>query len=218
MIEYISSYYVVSVNKYVLFDMLNELIICDVCVVGGGYIGFFFVLYLVEVGFDVVVFEVLCIGFGVSGCNGGQFVNFYSCDIDVIEKSYGMDIVCMFGSMMFEGGEIICECIKCYQIDCDYCFGGLFVVMNDKQFVIFEEQKENWECYGNKQLELLDVNVICCEVVSDCYIGVLLDYSGGYIYLLNFVIGEVDVICFNGGCVYEFFVVMQIQYIMLVVV
>lgn len=124
----------------------------------------------------------------------------------------------MFGSMMFEGGEIICECIKCYQIDCDYCFGGLFVVMNDKQFVIFEEQKENWECYGNKQLELLDVNVICCEVVSDCYIGVLLDYSGGYIYLLNFVIGEVDVICLNGGCVYEFFAVMQIQYIMFVVV
>lgn len=218
MIEYIISYYVVSVNKYELFLMLEGFINCDVCVVGGGYIGFLFVLYLVEMGYDVVVLEGVCIGFGVSGCNGGQLVNFYSCDIDVIEKNYGLDVVKMFGSMMFEGGDIICECIQWYQIQCDYCLGGLFVVMNYKQLEILEEQKVNWECYGNIQLELLDREVICCEVDSDCYVGVLFDYSGGYIYLLNFVIGEVDVICLNGGWVYEQLLVICIQYISLVVV
>ncbi|SPW39299.1 gamma-glutamylputrescine oxidoreductase [Escherichia coli] len=68
--------------------------------------------------------------------------------------------------MMFEGGEIIRERIKRYQIDCDYRPGGLFVAMNDKQLATLEEQKENWERYGNKQLELLDANAIRREVAQ----------------------------------------------------
>jgi gamma-glutamylputrescine oxidase len=38
-------------------------------------------------GYDVVVLEGARIGFGASGRNGGQLVNSYSRDIDVIEKT-----------------------------------------------------------------------------------------------------------------------------------
>ena len=44
-------------------------------------------LHLAEAGFDVVVLEASRIGFGASGRNGGQLVNSYSRDIDVIEKA-----------------------------------------------------------------------------------------------------------------------------------
>lgn len=165
-----------------------------------------------EAGFDVVVLEASRIGFGASGRNGGQLVNSYSRDIDVIEKSYGMDTARMLGSMMFEGGEIIRERIKRYQIDCDYRPGGLFVAMNDKQLATLEEQKENWERYGNKQLELLDANAIRREVASDRYTGALLDHSGGHIHPLNLAIGEADAIRLNGGRVYELSAVTQIQH------
>ncbi|EET6384816.1 aldehyde dehydrogenase family protein [Escherichia coli] len=169
-------------------------------------------LHLAEAGFDVVVLEASRIGFGASGRNGGQLVNSYSRDIDVIEKSYGMDTARMLGSMMFEGGEIIRERIKRYQIDCDYRPGGLFVAMNDKQLATLEEQKENWERYGNKQLEMLDANAIRREVASDRYTGALLDHSGGHIHPLNLAIGEADAIRLNGGRVYELSAVTQIQH------
>lgn len=69
--EYLFFYYVVMVNFEINYLVFNGFWIVDVCVVGGGYMGLFVVFYLVVVGFDVVVFEVNCVGWGVFGCNGG---------------------------------------------------------------------------------------------------------------------------------------------------
>lgn len=123
--------------------------------VGGGYTGLSSALHLAEMGYDVVLLEGARIGFGASGRNGGQLVNSYSRDIDVIEKNYGPDAARMLGSMMFEGGEIIRERIQRYQIQCDYRPGGLFVALNHKQLETLEEQKptgnatatRSWSCW-----------------------------------------------------------------------
>lgn len=179
MTEHTTSYYAASANAYEPFPTLNESISCDVCVVGGGYTGLSSALHLAEMGYDVVLLEGARIGFGASGRNGGQLVNSYSRDIDVIEKNYGPDAARMLGSMMFEGGEIIRERIQRYQIQCDYRPGGLFVALNHKQLETLEEQKANWERYGNTQLELLDASAIRREVDSERYTGALLDRSGG---------------------------------------
>lgn len=76
--------------------------------------------------------------------------------------------------------------------------------MNDKQLATLEEQKENWERYGNKQLELLDANAIRREVASDRYTGALLDHSGGHIHPLNLAIGEADAIRLTAGACMNF--------------
>ena len=203
MSEHTTSYYAASANRYEPFPTLDESISCDVCVVGGGYTGLSSALHLAEMGYDVVLLEGARIGFGASGRNGGQLVNSYSRDIDVIEKTYGPDAAKMLGSMMFEGGDIIRERIQRYQIACDYRPGGLFVALNHKQLETLEEQKANWERYGNTQLELLDASAIRREVDSDRYAGALLDHSGGHIHPLNLAIGEADAIRLNGGRVYE---------------
>ena len=91
MTEHTTSYYAASANKYEPFPTLEGSINCDVCVVGGGYTGLSSALHLAEMGYDVVVLEGARIGFGASGRNGGQLVNSYSRDIDVIEKNYGPD-------------------------------------------------------------------------------------------------------------------------------
>lgn len=212
MTEHTTSYYAASANQYEPFPQLNESVTCDVCVVGGGYTGLSAALHLSEMGFDVVLLEAARIGFGASGRNGGQLVNSYSRDIGVIERNYGPEAAKMLGSMMFEGGEIIRERIKRYQIDCDYRPGGLFVAMNHKQLEKLEDQKANWERYGNTQLELLDANELKREVNSDRYVGALLDHSGGHIHPLNLAIGEANAIRLNGGRVYEQSPVTKIQH------
>ncbi|MRS16337.1 FAD-dependent oxidoreductase [Enterobacteriaceae bacterium RIT691] len=212
MTEHTTSYYAASANQYEPFPQLTESVTCDVCVVGGGYTGLSSALHLSEMGFDVVLLESARIGFGASGRNGGQLVNSYSRDIDVIERSYGPEAAKMLGSMMFEGGEIIRERIKRYQIDCDYRPGGLFVAMNHKQMEKLEDQKANWERYGNTQLELLDANALKREVDSDRYVGALLDHSGGHIHPLNLAIGEANAIRLNGGRVFEQSPVIKIQH------
>ncbi|SNY77004.1 FAD-binding oxidoreductase [Enterobacter sp. CC120223-11] len=212
MTEHTTSYYAASANQYEPFPELNESLTCDVCVVGGGYTGLSAALHLSEMGYDVVLLESARIGFGASGRNGGQLVNSYSRDIDVIERSYGPEAAKQLGAMMFEGGEIIRERIKRYQIDCDYRPGGLFVAMNHKQLEKLEDQKANWERYGNTQLELLDANELKREVNSDRYVGALLDHSGGHIHPLNLAIGEANAIRLNGGRVFEQSPVTNIQH------
>ncbi|HEY3987024.1 FAD-binding oxidoreductase [Cedecea sp.] len=212
MTEHTTSYYAASANQYEPFPQLTESVTCDVCVVGGGYTGLSSALHLSEMGYDVVLLESARIGFGASGRNGGQLVNSYSRDIDVIERRYGPEAAKMLGGMMFEGGEIIRERIKRYQIDCDYRPGGLFVAMNHKQLEKLEEQKANWERYGNTQLALLDASEIKREVNSDRYVGALLDHSGGHIHPLNLAIGEAHAIRLNGGRVFEQSAVTYIQH------
>lgn len=203
MTEHTESYYAASATKYAPYPQLEGSISCDICVIGAGYTGLSSALHLAENGYKVVVLEAARVGFGASGRNGGQVVNSYSRDVDVIERTYGVDSARMLGSMMFEGGDIIRERIKRYDIDCDYRPGGLFVALNPRQLNTLEEQKQNWERYGNTQLELLDAGQIRQEVDSDRYVGALLDKRGGHLHPLNLAIGEARAIELNGGQIFE---------------
>lgn len=89
----------------------------DVCVIGAGYTGLSTALFLLENGFKVTVLEAAKVGFGASGRNGGQIVNSYSRDIDVIERTVGKREAQLLGEMAFEGGRIIRERVARYGIN-----------------------------------------------------------------------------------------------------
>ena len=80
--------------------------------------------------------------------------------------------------MMLEGGDIIRDRIKTYNIDCDYRQGGLFVALNKRQMAELQRQKENWERYGNTDLTLIGQSELRDYVFSDVYCGALLDNRG----------------------------------------
>ena len=82
------SYYAATANDKKDYPMLQDHIECDVCIVGAGFSGLSSGLHLIEKGFKVVLLESAKVGFGATGRNGGQIVNSYSRDVDVIESRY----------------------------------------------------------------------------------------------------------------------------------
>lgn len=200
---YPQSYYADSANPVPARPALQGEVETDVCIIGAGYTGLSSALFLLENGFKVRVVEAAKVGFGASGRNGGQIVNSYSRDIDVIERSVGQQQAQLLGQMAFEGGRIIRERVATYGIDCALKDGGVFAALKPKQMDHLEAQKRLWERYGNHQLELMDRNRIREVVGCENYIGGLLDMSGGHIHPLNLALGEAAAVESLGGTIYE---------------
>lgn len=210
--QHVNSYYAATRNEVIDFPILEEALDCDVCIIGAGYTGLSSALFLSEAGYKVTVLEAAKVGYGASGRNGGQLVNSYSRDVDVIEERYGDKTAEILGSMIFEGADIIRSRIQDYDIKCDYRPGGIFAAMNKKQLNGLAEQKRNWERYGNRNLQMLDAADIRREVGSDAYVGGLLDMQGGHVHPLNLALGEAAAIVGLGGKIYEQSAAVEITY------
>ncbi|HUE93567.1 FAD-binding oxidoreductase [Pseudomonas sp.] len=200
---YPQSYYAASANPVPARPELNGESETDVCIVGAGYTGLSTAIALLENGFKVSIVEAAKVGFGASGRNGGQIVNSYSRDIDVIERSVGPKQAKLLGDMAFEGGRIIRERIKKYDIQCDLKDGGVFAANTAKHMKHLESQKKLWERYGHTQLELMDAERIREVVGTDIYKGGMLDMSGGHIHPLNLALGEAAAVESLGGVIHE---------------
>ena len=201
--DHTSSYYAASANPSPDRPALQGSHETDVCVIGAGYTGVSTALFLLEQGFKVTILEAARVGFGASGRNGGQIVNSYSRDIDVIERNVGPEQAKLLGEMAFEGARIIRERVAKYNIQCDLKDGGVFAAVTDKQMHHLEAQKVLWERYGHKQLELMDSKRIREVVNTEAYVGGMLDMSGGHIHPLNLVLGEADAVESLGGIIHE---------------
>ncbi|KTS76147.1 NAD(P)/FAD-dependent oxidoreductase [Pantoea stewartii] len=210
--NYVENYYTSTRNPHAPWPVLQESIQCDVCIIGAGFTGLSAGLFLTEAGYDVVLLEAARVGYGASGRNGGQAVNSYSRDVDVIEQRYGKDSAKMLGSMMFEGGDIIRDRIDRYAIACDYRPGGIFAAFNRRQMAHLASQKAAWQRYGNDQLELLDERGIRREIGSERYLGGLLDKRGAHLHPLNLALGEAEAIRRHGGRIYEQSAALSVSY------
>ena len=200
---YPQSYYAASANNAPQRPALQGEVETDVCIIGAGYTGLSTALFLLENGFKVSIVEAAKVGFGASGRNGGQIVNSYSRDIDVIERTVGPKQAQLLGQMAFEGGRIIRERIAKYDIQCDLKDGGVFAALTGKQMGHLESQKKLWERYGHTQLELMDAKRIREVVATENYVGGMLDMSGGHIHPLNLALGEAAAVEALGGVIYE---------------
>ena len=201
--QHAASWYAATANSASERQALQGEAHCDVCVVGAGFTGISAALHLAEKGLKVIVLEASRVGFGASGRNGGQIVNSFSRDMDVIETKYCEQTARALGDMAFEGNRIIRERVDTYNIDCDLRDGNLFAACNDKQLRGLREHKALWERYGHDRLEMLEGNTYRREVSSDRYVGALVDHSGGHLHPLNLVLGQAAAFESMGGVIYE---------------
>jgi len=200
---HVGSYYAATAHRQDARPSLAGRESADVCIIGGGFTGISAALELVERGFSVIVLEAVRVGFGASGRNGGQIVNGYSRDLDVIAARYGADAGRQIGAMALEGGNIIRERVAKYGIDCDLKPGGLFAALTEKQMRGLEHHRKVWAGFGFDAFETVDKAGLAKHVASDIYAGGLIDWQGGHLHPLNLVQGEAAAVERLGGRIFE---------------
>ena len=175
----------------------------DVAIIGAGFTGMSAALELAERGFKVTVVEANQVGWGASGRNGGQIVNGYSRELDVIARRYGTDAARGLGAMALEGGNIIRDRVAKYAIDCALTPGGAITAFTARQMRGLEHSKKVWESYGHTGLELIDRADLPRLVATGRYVGALLDHLSGHIHPLNLVLGQAAAVESLGGTIHE---------------
>jgi gamma-glutamylputrescine oxidase len=203
MTEHAKSYYAATANRQDARPALAGAESADVCIIGAGFTGISAALELAERGFSVIVLEAVRVGFGASGRNGGQIVNGYSRDLDVISNRYGADAGRAIAAMALEGGNIIRERIDKYKIHCDHVTGGLFAALTEKQMKGLEHHRQVWADFGHHSLELVDKAGLAKHVTTDVYVGGMIDHLSGHIHPLNLVQGEAAAVESLGGRIFE---------------
>jgi gamma-glutamylputrescine oxidase len=203
MTEHVKSYYAATAHRQDARPALQGTATADVCVIGAGFTGTAAALELAERGVSVVVLEAVRVGFGASGRNGGQIVNGYSRDLDVISARYGAAAGKVIGGLANEGGDIIRARIAKYGIACDLRDGMLITAFSARQMREFEHHVKIWNGFGFDQFELLDQAGLAPHVTTERYVGGLLDKRGGHIHPLNLVQGEAAAFESLGGRIFE---------------
>ncbi|HET7313962.1 FAD-binding oxidoreductase [Salinisphaera sp.] len=205
------SYYAATAHPAPQRPSLAGAVRTQVCIVGGGFSGLATALSLAERGYEVAVVEANQVGWGASGRNGGQLVNGYSRDLDVVERRYGSAAARALGAMAFEGAAVIRERVARYGIDCDLRDGGVFAALNERQLNELKTRVTSWQSYGHDELQMLDENSIREHSNTDLYVGGLLDKRGGHLHPLNLALGEAAAIESLSGAIYERSPVIRIE-------
>jgi len=197
------SYYAASANPAPERPALEGDLETDICIVGAGYSGLSTGLHLAEKGYKVAIIEGARVGWGASGRNGGQIVNGLNASLQTIKRRYGQDTATFVAGLVQEGGEIIRERVRTYNIQCDLKEKNIFTGLTAAHMRELEERKALWESYGINNQELLDKEQLRDHVNSDLYVGGLIDHSGGHMHPLNLALGEAAAFEQNGGTIYE---------------
>ena len=197
------SYYAATANASPDRPALQGETRADVCIIGAGFTGISAGLELAERGASVVVLEAARVGWGASGRNGGQIVNGYSRELDVIGRRYGTKAADALGKMALEGGQIIRDRTEKYAIDCALVAGNVVTAFTARQMRGLEHAAKVWAQHGHTAMTMVDRAGLAPIVATNRYVGGLLDPLGGHIHPLNLVLGEAAAFESLGGRIHE---------------
>ncbi len=191
MAEYVKSYYA-DTRRITLADTrpLAGSSRADVAIVGGGITGCSAALHLAERGYKVTLLEAKRIGWGASGRSGGQILNGFGTDIDVMAKDLGQQGAKAAWEMSREAVRLTTQLIEKHAIDCDFARGAIDVAVKPRHVRSFEAHVRTMrDTYGYDQYQWLDRTALREHVRSDAYLCGLLDPNGGHLHPLNYTLG-----------------------------
>ncbi|MDP5307315.1 NAD(P)/FAD-dependent oxidoreductase [Paracoccus spongiarum] len=209
--RHVGSYYAASANPAPDRPPLRGTAEADICVVGAGYSGLSTALHLAEKGYEVTILEGARVGWGASGRNGGQIVNGLNASLQTIGRRYGPETARFVAGLVQEGGQIIRDRVRRYDIRCDLKDGNVFAALTARQLRELEARKRLWESHGLHNQRMLSREEMRDHAATDLYVGGMIDGSGGHMHPLNLALGEAAALESLGGVIHEMSPVLSVD-------
>lgn len=176
---------------------------CDVCIIGGGFMGLHTALNLQELGLKVVLLEAQRIGYGASGRNGGHVIPEFAGSQRNFEKQLDMQSARQVWQLAHQAADKLRERIAHYKIDCDYQAGHIEAAITSKHVAALQDWqvhvKQNYD-YSYQFISQIEMPQY---IGSTRYQAGLLDMNGGHLHPLKLALGLAKALKDIGGEIYE---------------
>ncbi|MCT4610255.1 MAG: FAD-binding oxidoreductase [Pelagimonas sp.] len=186
--QYPASYYAATASPLAPFAAQNGADCCDVCVIGGGFMGLSTALHLAQRGYDVVLLEAQRLGFGASGRNGGQVGQGQRLDQDELETMLGKDHARALWHLANQSVDLVRDLSA--QVGVPFHDGVLHAdhraryVPHSRDYAAKLNQD-----YGYDRIRFVDRDECRHLVNSEAYHGGTLDMGAGHVHPLQFALG-----------------------------
>lgn len=187
---YPNSYYAATARPLEPFAPLAGSERCDVCVVGGGFMGLSTALHLAKAGYDVVLLDAQRVGFGASGRNGGQVGQGQRVEQDELETMLGLDHARALWKLANQSVDLVRDLSADPRVEATF-HPGIIHADHRPRYVRHSQayaEKLNSE-YGYDQIRFVDQDEMRQLVNSPVYYGGTLDMGAGHIHPLSFAFG-----------------------------
>lgn len=202
--EYPASYYAATAATPDRFPILKGAVKADVCVVGGGYTGLSAALHLAQKGYDVVLLEAHCVGFGASGRNGGQVGSGQRQDQVWIEKTVGRENAHRLWDLAEEAKTLVKTLVRDHAMPVTFHPGIAHACRSEAEVRETHAYAEKLRRdYGYQHLESLDRTGIRRLIGSTEYVGGEIDRDAGHLHPLNYAIGLAQAAAKAGARIHE---------------
>lgn len=188
-VSQVDSYYAATAQPWFTAPALTGTVTCDVCVVGGGITGCSTALHLAERGYDVVLLDAECIGWGASGRSGGQVICGFARDIGQLAALVGASDARTLWQLSIAGVALVKTLIARHAIDCDWRDGQIHVAIKSRQ----RDELLAWQRllaeHYEYPLEFMARDALRAVLDSPRYCAGLYDPRGGHLHPLNYTRG-----------------------------
>ncbi|WP_066272289.1 NAD(P)/FAD-dependent oxidoreductase [Hydrogenophaga palleronii] len=182
------SYYEASVQRPAALPALQESLVADAVVVGGGFSGLSAALEMAQRGLSVVLLEAERIGSGASGRNGGQAIVGYASGQGPFEQQLGSADAQRVWDMSLEAIDLIDARIAAHGIDCDRVDGYVYVADSARKAAQLREEMDGLQRRGI-EVDWADGADLPRLINSPRYVAAAREMRSGHLHPLKYALG-----------------------------
>ena len=188
--SYPASWYAHSIPEQPARPTLNDVISCDVCVIGAGFTGLSSALHLAQKGYRVIVLDAHRVGFGASGRNGGQVGSGYNQSQQTLEKMLGHDAAHQLWDMTQAAKSLTRDLVARHAPEAGYQSGVAEADFSAKDRASSHAKADYLaQNYGYEDIACLNETDFADLIKSPRYAGGVVDWGAGHLHPLRYALG-----------------------------